>query len=510
MRFAELGHRAKNMKKIIFLAFILCLLLSFVKAQDDLNKEIISIEKNQEIEKKLREMKFDFLMEHENRVYLVVGFDEISTLQKENIPYIMETQNFSSHGQKEISIQGGVNGDYHSYKELERDLLALQDSYPGLAQVFTIGESLEGRNIYAMKISDNVSQDEVEPEVLFIGCHHAREWISVEVPYLLGKYLLENYGTDSRVKSLVDASEIWIIPLLNPDGLEYSIHFYRYWRKNRRDNGDGTYGIDINRNYGYQWGFDNIGSSPETYSETYRGPSPFSEPETQAIRDLFSQRNFKAMISYHSYSQDILYPWGYTSEPTDEDSLMAQIAAEMSRLIKSVNGNDYVYGQSGNTLYLTNGDTTDWAFANYGIPAYTIELPPMDILQGGFFNAEKDIQSIFNENVPAALYLIEWSIDNFDPINLPENEEWEGNRTEKLSDRMRFRHDSQSLPKIADERAQHQIPPDTAKEGVQHQNPAPKAESAEISRQPALPQKKDTLELFRYFSTFLFYLLRLF
>jgi murein tripeptide amidase MpaA len=497
MRFMELGSKDKKMKKIFFLAFTLCLVLSFARAQGELAREIISVEKNQEIEKKLREMDFDFLMELKNRVYLVVGFNEIITLQKENIPYILETQNFSPHGPKGISIQGGVNGDYHSYTELERDLLALQDSYPLLAQVLAIGESLEGRNIYAIKISDNVSQDEDEPEVLFIGCHHAREWISVEVPYLLAKYLLENYSTNPEARAVVDQSEIWIVPLLNPDGLEYSIYFYRYWRKSRRDNGDGTYGIDINRNYGYQWGFDNMGSSPQTYSEIYRGASPFSEPETQAIRDLFSQRNFKAMISYHSYSQDILYPWGYTSEPTDKDSLMAQIAAEMSGLIKSVNGNDYVYGQSGNTLYLTNGDTTDWAFAIYGIPAYTIELPPLDILHGGFFNAEKDIQSIFNENLPAALYLIDWSIDNFDPINLPEKKEWRDNLREKLPDRMRFRRDSQS-------------PPDTVNERAQHQTPTPKANSAKISRQPALPQKKITLELFHYFSTSLFYFLRLF
>lgn len=510
MRFGELGCRIENMKKIIFLSFILCLLFCFVKAQDDLNKEIISVEKNQQIEKILREMDFDFLMECENRVYLVVGLGEIITLQKENIPYILETQNFSPQSSKEISIQEGVNGDYHSYRELEQDLLALQDSYPGLAQVLAIGQSLEGRNIYAIKISDNVYQDEDEAEVFFIGCHHAREWISVEVPYLLGKYLLENYATNSEVRLLVDQSEIWIVPLLNPDGLEYSIHFYRYWRKNRRDNGDGTYGIDINRNYGYQWGIDNIGSRPETYSEIYRGTSPFSEPEAQAIRDLFGQRNFKAMISYHSYSQDILYPWGYTAAPTEQNSLLEGIAAEMSRLIKSVNGNDYVYGQAGNILYLTNGDTTDWAFAIYDIPAYTIELPPMDILHGGFFNAEKDIQSIFNENLPAALYLIGWSIDNFEPIILPGKKEWRDNLKEKLSDRIRFKRDSQIPQDIANVKAQPQIPQGTASERAQHQTPAPKANAAKISRQPALPQKKSTLELFRYFSISFFYFLRLF
>ncbi len=482
------------MKKIVFLALALCFFLSFSNAQD-LTKEIISIEKNQEIEKKLREMDFDFLMEHKNRVYLVVGFNELIALQKENIAYILETQNFRSSSPKEISIQGGVNGDYHSYKELEQDLMALQDSYPLLARVFAIGESLEGRNLYAIKISDNVSQDENEAEVLFTGCQHAREWISVEVPYLLGKYLLENYATNSEVRSLVEASEIWIVPLSNPDGIEYSIHFYRYWRKNRRDNGDGSYGVDINRNYGYQWGFDNNGSSPNTYSDVYRGASPFSEPETQAIRDLFAQRNFKAMVSYHSYSQVILYPWGYTTEPTEQDSLLEGIAAAMSGLIKSVNGNDYEYGRSGSSFYLTNGDTTDWAFGFYGIPAYTIELPPLDILHGGFFNAEKDIQSIFNENLPAALYLIRWSIDNFGPITPPQEKERRDNLKERLSERIRLRRDESP-------------PADAANKRVERRTSTPKSNGAEISRPSPLQKKKIMPGFFRYFSSSILYFFR--
>jgi len=497
MRSLELGSKDKKMKKIFFLAFTFFLVLSLAKAQDDSAKDIISIEKSQEIEKKLREMDFDFLMEWKNRVYLLVGFNEITTLQKENIPYIPETQNFYHANQKQTSIQGGVNGDYHSYKELERDLLALQDSYPQLAQVLSIGESLEGRNIYAIKISDNVYQDEDEAEVFFVGCHHAREWISVEVPYLLAKYLLENYATNSEVKSLVDASEIWIVPLLNPDGLEYSIHFYRYWRKNRRDNGDGTYGIDINRNYGYKWEYDNIGSSPNTYSEVYRGPSSFSEPETQALRDFFAQRNFKALISYHSFSQNILYPWGYTSEPTDKDSLMAGIAAAMSERIKSVRGNDYVCGQSGGLLYLTNGDLTDWAFAEFGIPAYTIELPPVDILYGGFFNAETDIQPIFSENLPAALYLINWSIENFNPINPPENKKTRDNLKEWLSDRFQFRRDSWTSPEITTKTSERQNSIQKPKD-VKGPKPSPPL------------QKKNKPEFIRYFSFPVFYFLKLF
>ena len=399
------------MRKITVLLLLLFLISMTGESQDYWTTEIISVEKDYKIEKRLWEMNLDFLMEWNNRIYIIVSRDELQNLEKEKIPFTLETQNFYPHSQK-ITIQSGVNGEYHSYQELEQDLLALQDAYPNLARVFDIGDSLEQRNIYALKISDNVNLDEEEAEVVFLGCHHAREWISVEVPYLLGKYLCENYSSNSKIKELVDQSEIWIVPLVNPDGLEYSIHFYRYWRKNRRDNGDGTYGVDPNRNYGYLWGLDNIGSSPDPYDITYRGTSPFSEPETQAIRDLFSLRNFLAMITFHNYSQVILYPWGYTRLPTEKDDLFFEMAADMSELMQSVNGNFYGYGQAGVTLYPTNGDTTDWTYGTYGIPSFTIELPPFNVAHGGFFNAEEDIQPIFNENLQAMLYLIEWSIDN--------------------------------------------------------------------------------------------------
>ncbi len=399
--------------KIMVLLLLLILIPITVKAQDYRTTEIISIEKDYEIEKKLWEMNLDFLMERNNRVYIIVSQDELQNLKKENIPFTLETQEFYPYARKP-TILSGINGQYHSYQELERDLMALQDSYPDLVRVFDIGDSLEQRNIYALKISDNVNTDEEEAEVVFLGCHHAREWISVEVPYFLGKYLVENYNTNSEIKALVDQSEIWIVPLVNPDGLEYSIHFYRYWRKNRRDNGDGTFGVDLNRNYGYLWGLDNEGSSPDPSSGVYRGTAAFSESETHTIRDFFSLRSFQAMISFHSYGRVIIYPWGYTRAPTEKNDLLFEMAADMSELMQSVNGNFYNYGQAGVDLYLTNGDTTDWTFGIYGIPSFTIELPPIDVPHGGFFNPEEDIQPIFNENLPAMLYLIQWSIDNFE------------------------------------------------------------------------------------------------
>lgn len=493
------------MKKVILfaLAFTFVILPLKSKAEVSIFPEIISIEKNQEVEKKLRKMNLDFLMEWNNKVYIVASFDELLMLRKEGIPYALETSNFYPCTRKGISIQSGVNGAYHSYKELEEDLFALERAHPLLARVIKIGESLERRNIYALKISDNVYQDEEEAEVLFIGCHHAREWISVEVPLLLAKYLLENYALDSEVRNLVDQSQVWIVPLLNPDGLEYSIHFYRYWRKNRRDNGDGSYGVDLNRNYGCNWGFDNLGSSPYSYSEVYRGASPFSEPETQAVRDLFAARNFQTMITYHSYSQVILYPWGYTEDPPDEAALLDQIAATLSGLLQSVNGNVYEFGQAGKAMYLTNGDATDWIFSAYGIPSYTIELPPVDILQGGFFNAEADIQSIFNENLPAMLYLIEWSVENFG--SSPDFTKWTRvkiDQRETVYDRLGYGRGSSNAPRREDAGVKAQTTKledeEPEGDGLKLQTSAPKIErgrAQEKKKQPSFQSKKDWAEL---------------
>ena len=402
-------------KKGLILLLVVSFLVITLGANNYQDMEILSVAKTKEHVEKLIEIGVDFLMERNNRVYFLCSASDLFRLHEKDIPYVIETPHFYPYGQNNVSLQGGVNGDYHSYLELEKDLTALEESYPGLARIFILGESLEKRNIYALKISDNVSLDEDEAEVAFLGCHHAREWISVEVPYLIGKYLLENYRNDATIRKLVNESEIWIVPLINPDGLEYSIHVFRYWRKNRRDNGYGSYGVDLNRNYGYNWGLDDMGSSPNPFSNVYRGTSAFSEPETQAVRSLFIQKNIQAVISYHSFSQVILYPWGFTEEPAPADAQLEMMAAEMSRLMEAVRGNVYEYGRAGESLYLTNGDTTDWTYGVFGIPSFTIELPPVDEYHGGFFNAEEEIGLIFKENLPAVLYLLDWSIKNYNP-----------------------------------------------------------------------------------------------
>jgi len=296
---------------------------------------------------------------------------------------------------------------YHTYNEIELGLRSLESS--GIAKVNSIGVSVEGRQIWAVKISDEPSvNEEDEPDVLFVGLHHAREWISAEVPYYLAVNLIQAYQSDESVKTLIDNSEIWIVPVLNPDGLEYSRTVDRMWRKNRKDNGDGTFGVDLNRNYGYMWG--GSGSSGDTDSDTYRGPSAFSEPETIAIQNLIqdSTRDFQAVLSYHSYGQLILYPWGYTDESAPDSSVMSALATEMSDLILNVHSEIYTPQQS-SKLYLTSGDLTDWVYGTTGVPAFTIELRP-ESSHPGFELPQSEILGTCEENWPAALYLIRWVV----------------------------------------------------------------------------------------------------
>lgn len=395
-------------------ALILTLILALlpVSAQDLGDHDVVSFAKTPEMLVKLQRLDLDLLMEKDGRIYAVVGVRDLIRLNQELVPFKIETPDFPADSSAMISAQGGINGQFHSYWEVEQELMILEQTYPGVVNVVDIGDSLEGRNIYAVKLSDNAGQDENEAQVIFTGCHHAREWISVDVPLRIAQHLAANYADDPEIHALLDNSEVWILPLINPDGLEYSIHVYRYWRKNRRNNGGGSYGIDLNRNYGYQWGYDDIGSSGDPNSAVYRGPAPFSEPESRVVRDFVAAHDFQALVSYHNYSQIILYPWGYKHALSDQDELMRGLSARMVERMAQVHGRQYDYGPAGMSLYTTNGDTTDWAYGVHGIPAFTVELPPPSVATGGFFNSEEDIVPIFEENLAAALFLIDWAVQN--------------------------------------------------------------------------------------------------
>ena len=295
---------------------------------------------------------------------------------------------------------------YHSAETLEGDLRQLAESQPEIAELREIGRSVEDRPIWALRIGERRA---TEHKLLFMGCHHAREWVSVEVPYLLAEHLVKN-ASQTQVRDWLQRGEIWVAPMVNPDGHEFSRTQDRLWRKNRRPNADGSIGVDPNRNYGYMWGTLNINTSSHVPSDpTYVGPRAFSEPETRAVRNLVARELFRGVITYHSYSQLILYPWGYTLRPIPDASdlaTMTKLAERMAQLIKGVHGSTYTPQQS-SRLYRTAGDTTDWTYGEYAIPSFTIELRPDSPEKGGFILPPDQIQPTFEENLPAALEFIQ-------------------------------------------------------------------------------------------------------
>ena len=300
---------------------------------------------------------------------------------------------------------------YHSAASLEQELRQLADLRPDIAELREIGRSVEGRAIHVLRIGERSGGQTTK--ILFMGCHHAREWIAVEVPFLLAKELVEQ-ADDPQIAGWLSRAEIWVAPMVNPDGHEHSRTEQRLWRKNRRPNPDGSIGVDPNRNYGYMWGSLNVPTSSHVPSdETYVGPRAFSEPETQAVRDLVACEHFAGVITYHSYSQLILYPWGYTERPVPDErdlELMVDLATELQALIRRVHGAVYTPQQS-SELYPTAGDTTDWTYGIYGIPSFTIELRPRTFEEGGFILPASQIQPTWEENRPAAFRFIEQLIE---------------------------------------------------------------------------------------------------
>jgi Zinc carboxypeptidase len=329
-------------------------------------------------------------------------------------------------------------GLYHTYAEMQAELEALAAAHPTRAQLMSIGHGWElsgekQRQIWALKISDNARTDEGEPEIIFVGTHHAREWIAAEVPLALAQHLLNNYASDPKIQEVVDNKVVWIIPILNPDGHVYAATVNRCWRKNRRNNGDGTFGVDLNRNYGYQWGLAS-GSSGTTSSDTYRGPAAFSEPESDALRDfLHARTNFRALISFHNYTQAILRPWSYTlnfapgDPPPPGETMLKDLSDELRARLQSVHGEIYkdcLFGADrlpsgacpAPPHYTSSGELTDWVHHEFNVPAYTIEVRPKTASQwpsfhscGGFELPEAQIAPTVEENVAAAMQLIHYT-----------------------------------------------------------------------------------------------------
>ncbi len=209
---------------------------------------------------------------------------------------------------------GGVPSGYSNLAGVLARMGAAASAHPtraklvDLTTLYGTPATAEGRHIFALKISDNVAVDEDEPNVLIVGNHHAREIVTPEIALTAMEQLLNNYASNPAVAALVDSNEIWIAPVWNPDGYEHVFQVDNFWRKNRRNNGNGTFGVDLNRNYEFGWSSACSGGSSGS-DDTYKGPAPGSEPETQTMVAFSNARRFAKVIDYHSSGREVL--WAY-------------------------------------------------------------------------------------------------------------------------------------------------------------------------------------------------------
>ncbi|MFF1440600.1 M14 family metallopeptidase [Streptomyces sp. NPDC058295] len=307
-----------------------------------------------------------------------------------------------------------ADSKYHNYAEMTAEIDQRIAAYPGIMSKRVIGKSYQGRDIVAVKISDNVATDEAEPEVLFTHHQHAREHLTVEMALYLIRELGAGYGSDSRVTSMVNGREIWIVPDLNPDGGEYDIATgsYRSWRKNRQPNSGSSYvGTDLNRNWNYRFGCCG-GSSGSTSSETYRGTAAESAPEVKVVADFVRSRivggkqQITAGIDFHTYSQLVLWPFGYTTADTATGMTADDNAAFKAVGQKMAASNGYTPEQSSD-LYITDGSIDDYLWGTQKIFSYTFEMYPSSSSGGGFYPPDEIIERETSRNRDAVLQLLE-------------------------------------------------------------------------------------------------------
>lgn len=256
--------------------------------------------------------------------------------------------------------------EYRDLPTIHAHLDELAALRPDLATTETIGTSLEGRPLRALRIR---GRGERELGLLVDSGLHAREWIAVMVGTCIADRLVRGYDDDPRLRRLVDRGEIVVVPAANPDGYVHSWQRDRYWRKNRRDG----HGVDLNRNFDLAWG--GAGSSGSTASQVYRGAAPFSEPESQALRRLVESGRFTAHVDLHSYGQLLLHPWSHTRERSRDHQRLSALSQQMAQAIAGTHGERY-RPMSGESLYPASGTLMDWAYATHGIASFVIELRP--------------------------------------------------------------------------------------------------------------------------------------
>jgi len=325
-----------------------------------------------------------------------------------------------------------LNGKYHKLDEMESILMNISQDYPDITKLFSIGLSYENRNIWCLEISDNPGNNEDEPGILIMGVHHAREWPTMEICLNIADQLTINYGISENITDLVNNRRIWIVTCVNPDGYYFDYDLNggdQWWRKNRKYFPNfKTYGVDLNRNYAGScngdifgmWGSSGMSHNPE--NSVFCGFDIFSESETQAIRDFIINNEICAVLSYHTYGELVMWPWGYsTNSKTPDDQYLSQIGTEIAlRITNQDKDGTYTPTQAAG-LYPTTGDTCDWVYG-YGNYVLGRSIFPFTIEACESFHPTEDVlEQVCQENYEGAIYLIKEAenISNLNPRVIP-------------------------------------------------------------------------------------------
>ena len=360
---------------------------------------------------------------------LVLTKQQVLALRAQDITVQLRKNAFGQSARQFSALQAR-NGftvwrDYDSPDGIRAHLYNLARQYPRLTKLVVLGRTIQGREIIALKVSHRARKvrDGKRPAVLYTSTQHAREWISPEVNRRLLNYFIDRYRAgNKKIRKLLRRNEYWFVLVANPDGYQYTFasEDTRLWRKNLRDNnGNGTTeigdGVDPNRNYPEHWNYDEEGSSSITSSDTYRGPAPVSEAETRAILRLYDRVDFAFHVNWHSAGQWLLYPEGWQiGTPTADDPIYFALSGNKDNPAIA----DFHPGLSSDVLYVTNGETTDFAHVERRTLAWTPELSEGCVGCGFVFpDDEALVQAEFLRNLPFALDVAKSAKDPDDPVS---------------------------------------------------------------------------------------------
>jgi Zinc carboxypeptidase/Immune inhibitor A peptidase M6 len=364
--------------------------------------------------------------------------DELVAEGVELEPKVVDGQTVAALSTQQVEQGMAVYRQYGTPGGLKEEFEQIAADNRDITKLVTIGQTVQGQDIVALKVTRRANQtrDGRRPATLFVGAQHAREWITPEMIRRLTHYVIDGYGTDPTLTDLVNTTELWFVPVANPDGYDWTFQpDQRMWRKNLADNnGDGQTapgdGVDPNRNFTTKWGYDNEGSSPEPASETYRGPAPASEPETRALDGLMSRIGFEFLINYHSAAELLLWGTGWqVSTPTPDDAIYEAMTGDDAN--PAVPGYDPDISAE---LYTTNGETTEHAHSTYGVLSFTPEMSTCETVSeadpndewdpadcGSVFHFPDDeelIQAEFEKNIPFAIATAQSAKDPDDPVSV--------------------------------------------------------------------------------------------